>query len=450
MKNTAAYTQETSNGVTVEGMLAFCLTATIYCLYLWPKYITLGSAGTRISPYNIFVLCSIFLCIFLLVVGKSTRFRRDSIVIISLFVLYFLFRFLSSVFGPAPSTSIYITVREFTWVGLPFFIGIAAATSWRLQASLIDIICASLVGILVLVIIEVLAQRTIGAILLSVLPVDIDAGLERTLIFDKTRDGATRAQSVFIHPIVMGIVAASGFPLALWQAQSGDNKRLGIAALVACVACVFLSGSRSAQITLIVAAFAYGLFYIIAQHGRRAIPLVLALGPLLLAVSFYGYGVAMDIAVGQTSAEIESTLVRDMQWIRGGDAISGSWLFGYGDGMDLVYGAIFSARNQIWTIDDYYLSLLLTTGVVGLTLIILVALAAAWRAASMVRRSEPKAPAMKAAALAAAAAAILVGQKATSISEAMAFFNLYCGMIAGMSLSPRPVASTLAGQKLGG
>jgi hypothetical protein len=449
MKSSAVYTRETSNGVTVEGMLAFCVASAIYCLYLWPKYITLGSAGTRISPYNIFILLSIFLCIFLLFVGKSTRFKRDSIVIISLFVLYFLCRFLSSLFGPAPTSSIYITVREFAWVGFPFFIGIAAATSWRLQASLFRMVCVCLVGILVLVIIEVLAQRTIGAILLSVLPVDIDAGLERTLIFDKTRDGVTRAQSVFIHPIVMGIVAASGFPLALWQTQSGDNKRLGFAALVACVACVILSGSRSAQITLLVAAFAYGLFYIIAQRGRRAIPLVLALGPLLLAAAYYGYGIAMDLAVGQTSTEVESTLVRDMQWIRGGDAIGSAWLFGYGDGMDLVYGAIYSARTQTWTIDDYYLTLLLTTGLVGLTLLILVALTAAWRAASLVRRSEPKAPAMKAAALAAAAAAILVGQKATSISEAMAFFNLYCGMIAGMSLSADRDAPTLAGQKLG-
>lgn len=450
MKSTAFYTRETSNGATVEGMLAFCLTAAIYCLYLWPKYITLGSAGTRISPYNIFILASVALCVFLLLVRKSTIIKRDSFVIVSLFVLYFLCRFLSSLFGPAPTTSVYITVREFAWVGLPFFIGIAAATSWRLQASLFRIVCVCFIGILVLVIIEVLAQRTIGAILLSVLPVDIDAGLERTLIFDKVRDGAIRAQSVFIHPIVMGIVAASGFPLALWQAQSGDNRRLGIAAMVACIALVVLSGSRSAQITLIVAVFAYGLFYLIAERGRRAIPLVLALGPVLLAVAYYGYGVAMDLAVGQTSAEVESTLVRDMQWIRGSDAISGSWLFGYGDGMDIVYGAIFSARTQIWTIDDYYLTLLLTTGLVGLTLLILVALAAAWRAASMVRRSEPKAPAMKAAALAAAAAAILVGQKATSISEAMAFFNLYCGMIAGMSLSADRDAPMLAGQKLGG
>jgi len=151
--------------------------------------------------------------------------------------------------------------------------------------------------------------------------------------------------------------------------------------------------------------------------------LLLATAPLAYGV----YGFAENMREGRNAAEVESSAARVQMWARGQPQIERNPLTGFGDGAALQIAGIRVGTGL--TVDDFYLTQLIDFGylhlVILISFILLCGITFLLLPLNPIHRSI-------AAALASGGVAIVIGQKATSISEGMGFLFLYMGLLAGL------------------
>lgn len=194
------------------------------------------------------------------------------------------------------------------------------------------------------------------------------------ILVEKSREGLLRVSSTFSHPLALAEYLSMCLPLAAYLMLKGATRTrrwLGLLAIPIIAAVIYLTHARSALIaigavTIIYAAIA-GLGGM-QQTRRFALSLLGAFVLVVVVVSsIAAIGLAMELAQGRTVEERGSTQARVIMYQRGMDAIEKQPVMGYGPGLAAYTIGRLPGQTNL-TIDSYFLSVALESGVIGLFL----------------------------------------------------------------------------------
>jgi hypothetical protein len=192
----------------------------------------------------------------------------------------------------------------------------------------------------------------------------------------RLRGGEYRVSGPFAHPLTFGEYLAMVTPVAIMLAAMARRPWLRLAAAVSVPLFLFVSyltHTRSSSIAL-----AAGLFAMLTLVGLRAVrrrdrPGLAMLGwfvlVVVLASAVFASGAITNLAQGRTAEEAGSSRARILMFERGAALVADQPLQGYGLGTAAaVIGPMPGHRTL--TIDSFFLSLALESGVVGLVLFV--------------------------------------------------------------------------------
>jgi hypothetical protein len=390
-------------------------------LYIWPKYLAIAS----LSPFNITIMLALVVGLFGLA-NSRTRPRISVLawMAILFFAMHYAVRLIADANSPTASTSIYLDVRDLAWTGSLFVVGILLRTDSAPLERISRIVCYCVIFNAALALTEVYLQLNIPGFILGHIPINVDEDYRRMLVFEKTRDGISRAQAIFQHPLVLGEVAAASIPIIL--ARLVDKKDISaLFALVCAIFTVFATGSRSSQIGAAFSICTMILFYIILKRNTILWYAAMITLPLTGIAAWYAYNEAQALAVGRTKEEQLSSSYREAMWSNSRAAISEAPFLGYGAGNDLTIAGIVG-KSKTTTVDNYYLTILVNSGylgVISLSLFLVCTLFNSLTGRLSVRRQRLHAGYL------AAISTILLCQSALSITEGMAFLMFFCGLL---------------------
>ncbi|HEX8303044.1 O-antigen ligase family protein [Sphingomonas sp.] len=406
---------------------ALTLSFLLLLLMLWPKYLSFDIGPTRIGPYHFAVLAALGM-VGVMHLRTQRFFRGDdliALVAILAFLAFWFVRLLASSIGLDPGRSVYLVLREALMSGSVFLFALSlgkATDPLRLFTRMMGI---AIPIMLMAALIEMRQQRTLPDLIFSVLPIQIDAEFWLDLTLDKIRDGGFRAQSLFTHPIMYGVVMAGLMPLcaAMTLNARGYAKTLPLMLGLCCVIGVWLSGARSGQLAALMGLGAFGA--ILLAMNRNTVKFFAVALPFAGLAGIFLYQYVLALIVGRTSNEQLSSYVRGIMWDYGWPAFLRRPILGHGDGLSLDLAGLKTGYG-IRTIDDYYLTLLLDSGIVGLVLAAL--FVGTIVIAALTYRASPKEQRLVAG-LASGVVAIAIAQKANSLQEAVTYIYLFGGLI---------------------
>ena len=196
------------------------------------------------------------------------------------------------------------------------------------------------------------------------------------IILDKSRSGAYRVASTFSHPLALAEYLTMCLPLAAYLMLVGQTRWrrwLGIGAIPLLLISLYLSHTRSALITAAIVAITLMLIAgARAAAQRRNFFQAIVGGCVVVGVvlaSVGGASVLTELTLGRDSAERGSTDARVVMLSRGSRMAAEEPVTGYGPGRAAItLGALPGHVNL--TIDNYYLSVVLESGLPGLLLLI--------------------------------------------------------------------------------
>lgn len=194
-------------------------------------------------------------------------------------------------------------------------------------------------------------------------------------VFDLEKGGEfVGVLSSFPHPLAFGsFLVVSLVFLYLLSLHVGSSKKITIyAMMVLCLMGVVASTSRGAVASLLVCLFFYFILIIFNKYKKikrdqRILAMLFIIIPLFIFISvatlFIGYG----LAKGKSEREYGSSMIRVLQLQRSVAPVKQRPLLGYGVGE-----AAETLGMKSLTVDNYYLTVTLESGLVGFVLFILV------------------------------------------------------------------------------
>ena len=194
------------------------------------------------------------------------------------------------------------------------------------------------------------------------------------ILVEKSREGVLRVSSTFAHPLALAEYLSMCLPLAAYLMLKGATRTrrwLGLLAIPVIAAAIYLTHARSALIAVgavtIIYATVAGLSGM--QQGRRFAHSLLGAFVLVVVVvsGIAAIGSAMELAQGRTVAERGSTQARVIMYQRGMAAIEKQPVLGYGPGVAAYTIGRLPGQSTL-TIDSYFLTVVLESGVLGLIL----------------------------------------------------------------------------------
>lgn len=360
--------------------LTYLLPLYIVLSIVWPHYLSLNFGGPDITPARIVLLVMLIIW-FVALISKSYRhelvhnFRQSKLFYTMLFV-YLILRLFSAILSSFPVESLYRYANELLSVIVVSFIAITAI---RTKHDLKRLLLLLLICTGWLVIVSTLEIVYSSNPITWFIPPGFHFSNEYVnLALDpKFRSGSYRVQSVFLHPLLFVEFAAFVIPLIIGNAILLKSRVVyvlsGIIILLLMVALLH-SGSRSALVSIFISTVFLLVFYIMYEvHERRFHNLIISVAfgvpavlLLILFVLMY-FSVDMSIITGRTVDEINSTAARMQMYEMGADRIAAHPLIGYGVG--LAAAALgYVTNGGFVTIDSYYLSLALESGLLVLML----------------------------------------------------------------------------------
>lgn len=415
----------------------------IFLILLWPKYTSIHF-GIQLNPYNIIVIFCFFIISFSF--AKSVSGVRNipasgyRMFLICLLIAAMLSKLTSDMLSADRMTSLYNTMRDFAWVVSPFIIGLTlSGGAPRLRSNIVLIaICTALIT--TIAIFEFLSKSLISTLIIKYIPVDIDPAFEAMVTNDKTREGVFRAQSLFIHPLMLGGFLAGYIPVAAAGALQSRGFYRFLFMLTGLMSAIVIpmTGTRSSLVAAVIGAC---VFVGLAILGAKS-PRIKVFGALLLMVatpiaSVLIFNYAVELRAGGTAAEAQSSNWRKLQWAKAEASINAHPLFGTGDGSSIEIAGIKVGQDKRGrTVDDFYLTQIVDFGFIYVLLYSLFILATC--ATPILLRYDPAVNPLPAG-LAAGIAAILVSQKASSIRDGATILFLYAGLLCGLWRNTRAV-----------
>ncbi|SHN38045.1 O-Antigen ligase [Duganella sacchari] len=343
---------------------------------LWPSYVVFSTGGLPgIEPKRLLTLTLLGYWVYKMFTSPvlSQRFFRRWRAggwPLYLLLAFLLWRLASALASELP---VYSFV-QFGWsvfnFHVVFFVAMSSLRDRRDVAWIMKLMVA---GAMVVALLGGL-ERVVGHNLFAKL-VPADNDVVAAALADKLRDGGNRVQSTFEHPMVMAEFLMMTLPMAVYLLFSSAQQRYkvaGSAALALIMGGVLLSGTRSAILTgAAVLGLTLVLYFIENMRGRGGftarglLSLIGLIGIVTLAMA--AVPVVAGLVQGRDVYERGSSTARVMQYKMGLPKLEKQPVLGYGAGMG-NYQVGFKASKGRVSVDSYYLTMALDSGVPGLLL----------------------------------------------------------------------------------
>lgn len=344
----------------------------IALLFLWPRYvyIPIDALPTK-NPQRMFYL--LFICYWLtkmLTMKGSIHYAKKQIYlnrkIILLILVYFVWQIVSLLFSESPITSLTIvSVGVFEYL-VPFFIVITVLRNIGDIDNFINVILFTTFIICIIGVIEAFVQHNLFESFIPAVEKNIEYLIQ--VSGSKFREGGHRVQSTFNHPVLLGEYLSLIIPLILYRFFVMEKKRIIMVFLFVLICFILIkTRARTGLAGLgIIVFFGTLLFnYRINVSKRYSKRLSYLLVPILIIIVPLAYYLLQALVIGRTSTESGSTMIRIMILKQGIPLFLEAPFFGYGPGFGAITLNFTNNYGQI-TLDNYYLLLLLDTGLPGL------------------------------------------------------------------------------------
>ena len=352
-------------------IIYFVLIFYFLSIYLWPYYIDVRIfEHVGLNPQRLLIVLLLFLSALFFLKSPAYTLTQSALVLSEfkwfyLFaVVYFVIRFLSISTSDNFIYSLLVSVNDFILLFIFSFLVLFFADNRFKIRLLFYVFFFSSVLVSIYIAIEFLFQYNFFE---SFTNPNTKSG--EVALFDKSRDGVYRAQGVYEHPITQAQLLVSTVIFCYYMI----NKNIFWLFMPIISIGIYFTGSRFGQLSLFIFLALVILGHILRHFSREAIILVkfvflvLALGGLSIYILNF------------SEAEMSSSLTRVAQIFAGWHAFLASPFIGHGPG--LGGGILFEYSEGFWgfrlhkpSIDNYFLSVLVESGVLAFLFFILMLL----------------------------------------------------------------------------
>jgi len=335
----------------------------------WPSYVVIVVGPIGVNPIRIVLLCLLIIwSISFFLFGNLQRHIRiiykQNKVLILLITAFFLQGIVAAILGSA-NKSVSLSAAILQILYFPVFMLFAVSYIRSLR----HVVIFSVVVMISLFIAEAIALLEVamnGSFFAQY--VDAASKTAEQILEGKVRDGRYRVTSTFSNPLSFAEFMVLLYPICFYvvrQVKKRLYRNLAASQIVLIPICMWFTGSR-AGLGLLVLSLVWILWLQSGQVIRAQRVLLVSLvicATLILGIILELDRILIDILLGTGGAE-GSSYARLLQLMYGIPAVFSSPLYGYG---------IHQGAEQIPylnAIDNYYLTVALEKGLVGLILLL--------------------------------------------------------------------------------
>lgn len=348
---------------------------------VWPHYLTFrGLPGPGVNPIRLVYWSMAALWFFWFVGSKEFRHQllarlstfRPFVILLSAYLVWGL---ICSVFSKLPFVSIYHSIQLMAGPVLIFLVALSCLRDRQdVDRVLLLVVIAAILAVVVGLVEAVKQKNLFYDLVPSLFPQGGEGELSwaEQLIRDKSRDGNYRVMSTFVHPLTFGEYLALSLPLAIFMAGyavKATRRMIGFIAIPLIFIGLYICHTRSPLLAVGMAVLGLvGSLGVRAVRQRASFSAAIAGFFFLVAVPIAAVAlivVGLEMSAGRTIGEVGSSSARLVMFQRGGTLVFEQPLLGYGPGFAAVTLGFLPGFTSL-TIDSYYLSVALESGLPGL------------------------------------------------------------------------------------
>lgn len=361
-------------------MMRYLFSAYLLANSLWPKYLAIQLPGPDINPQRLvlLILVSVFFVSFLSPQVRGDVFEKISSerMVFALFFGLVCIRFFASLLGLNPIASLGPFFSELVEVFIVFLIAYFCFENYGQIRKVVFVLLLCGVMVSILAICEFLLKKNLFATM-SMPGMALDPDYIRQALSDKTRHGVYRAQASFFHPLLLTEYCVYQIPVAFYflSSKSFYERLIGVIGVLVVPLAAAASGSRSSIVaTVFVFALCVLFIFLRLRYSKKygAISWLFFIAAICLSITaifvLFDYGVFDSVFYGKSLREQQSTAARIYMYQKGIPAIFSSPLIGYGLG--LAAEIVGFSANGSFSIDSFFLSYVIESGVPGLLVLI--------------------------------------------------------------------------------
>ncbi|BBO99521.1 O-antigen ligase family protein [Sulfuriferula nivalis] len=365
-----------------DGFLKVWLAILLGTMALWPTYmiIKIGEfpaidarrivAGLSLAAMFFFLISrkDIYRSLFKENIGPL---RTGSLLVTA----YAIWRIASCFVSPSPIESLVQVFWEILYYYSMFFVGALFFSRPSLHGWVMTVFMVLAILISGYAGIEWIMKKNI---LLQFIPSGKDfADFQAALTLSRLRDGFFRSQSTFEHPLLLAEFSAMavcfGLAAMLWTNKSLAFRVLGTITLIGAIAAAFLSGSRSALVTVAAGGSMVSMLWFFSPKqqitsGKSALRKLSFIMTLIAALAIALPAVTL-LSQGKSKSEVTSTAARVQMLKLGIPSIEQYPLLGTGPGTGGMVAGILTGSG-VRTLDNYFLAIAIESGVPAILLLL--------------------------------------------------------------------------------
>ncbi len=366
-------------------LIECCFLLFLFMFPLWPEYAVIkpgslpGINVQRLLVVIVFALWCLILLLSPAYYRRMIEFVQHYAWLTGLLLLMLGWKLCSVSVAAEPLHALFSAVRD-TVFSLLLMLMTASiyARPAQLYRAIVVLLLAALVVVL-LAVPEVIMEKNIIA---QVVPVTSE--YTESAISSKIRDDVYRAQATFAHPLSLAQFLVMILPLSLvliMMHRSWKNVLLGTVTTILCAWGIFVTGSRSPLAIMAFLLAAFLIMRLLSSSFRDRMDYLRAASSLLLLLIavVIGGDWLLSLIAGSSESEAMSSYYRLRQLELGIPLIGQHPLLGYGPGQ-----AAATIGMVAQTVDNYFLTLALESGMpelLAFVLLILLLLIHLWTAA---------------------------------------------------------------------
>ena len=344
----------------------------VFLLALLPDELALRS--DKLPDISALRLILFLLSIFFLVGYLYDRRFNDSVdyfvknnrLLFFIFFAFFGWRILVSLLSPYGSGSVGTAIRDIFYFAVPFFLCMSCLHYQRAVVSLAQLVGVSAVICLTIGLIEYITGFRLYA---AMTPADSSWN-----IIDDVKGRYVGILATFPHPLAMGAFMAlvMSFGFLLYSHQNGNRRYQAMLVMSVGLVGILISTSRGA-LGAIVTGVVFNCFILFSAlygrvNGRQKLLAAGLFGPAaIFIIGAILFAVAFALVVGAGAEQYSSAAARVLQLQMAVDPILNRPLYGYGVG-----SAAEALGMKSLSVDNYYLTVALESGGVGLLLFLVI------------------------------------------------------------------------------
>lgn len=359
-------------------VLEAILLGVIISISLWPSYLAIKFQGVpNISITRILIFLAIVLWISVLLVKSSYQsrfinfFKTYWVFLLLILIPFFGWKLITAWLSYNRMPSVFSALKDTTYCLALFFVAINVWNSFIQLKRVIKVLVFSSVIVFFIVLVESLLQQNL---FIHVVPASFVSS--HRLVEGIIRDGVYRVWGPFSHPLALANYCTTVLPLVVWYAccHNGKRRMIGFFTCAALLVTLYLSTSRGGLVVLIFMTAGFMITTCLPEMLKRVkknqVGLALVLSIIISIITLVGAkSMGEKLISGRTAKEAGSSSIRLLQMELGIPLIIDRPIIGYGPG---EAAEVLGLKAK--TIDNYYLSLAIESGLPELVLFILILL----------------------------------------------------------------------------